>query len=63
MDFVTRTVSNGKDYDYIVFSCYTNNMSQGSVKNCAVDNGIKTIAFPSITIGVYSYPTEQQSLL
>ena len=25
----------------------------------AVDNGIKTIAFPSISTGVYSYPIDQ----
>ena len=26
---------------------------------CAVDNGISTIAFPSISTGVYSYPLEE----
>ena len=26
---------------------------------CAVDNGIKTVAFPSISTGVYSYPINQ----
>lgn len=26
---------------------------------CAVDNGIRTVAFPSVSTGVYSYPVEQ----
>ena len=34
-------------------SCYRNSLQ------LAVDNGIKTIAFPSISTGVYSFPVER----
>lgn len=30
---------------------------------CAVDNGIKTLAFPSISTGVYSYPVDQAAAI
>ncbi len=30
---------------------------------CAVDNGIRTIAFPSISTGVYSYPVDQAAVI
>lgn len=30
---------------------------------CAVDNGIRTIAFPSISTGVYSYPVEKAAAI
>lgn len=30
---------------------------------CAVDNGIKTIAFPAISTGVYSYPVDQAAAI
>ena len=33
------------------------------VKNCAVDNGIKTLAFPSISTGVYSYPIDNAATI
>ena len=37
-----------------------------SYRNClqvAVDNGIRTIAFPSISTGVYSYPLDQAAAI
>lgn len=43
----------GKGEDELLASCY---------KNClklAVENNIKTIAFPSISTGVYRFPVEQ----
>ena len=30
---------------------------------CAVDNGIKTLAFPSISTGVYSYPVDKAAAI
>ena len=30
---------------------------------CAVDNGIKTLAFPAISTGVYSYPVDQAAAI
>ena len=30
---------------------------------CAVDNGISTIAFPSISTGVYSYPVQKAAAI
>lgn len=30
---------------------------------CAVDNGIKTLAFPSISTGAYSYPVDQAAAI
>ena len=30
---------------------------------CAVDHGIKTVAFPSISTGVYSYPIDQAAAI
>ena len=36
----------------LLASCYFNSMKQ------AMENGIRTIAFPSISTGVYSFPVE-----
>lgn len=37
----------------ILRNCYTNSL------NIAKENGIKTISFPSVSTGVYSYPVEK----
>lgn len=39
----------------LLASCYKNSL------NVAVDNDVKTIAFPSISTGVYSFPVERTS--
>lgn len=41
----------------LLASCYTNSLK------VAVENGIRTIAFPSISTGVYSYPVEQAAAI
>ena len=38
--------------EFCRFVCYFNSM------NLAMDNGIRSIAFPSISTGVYSFPVE-----
>ncbi len=57
-DYVIHTVGpiwrGGKDdEDQLLASCYYN-----SIK-IAVENGIRTIAFPSISTGVYRFPVER----
>ncbi len=39
--------------DYLLANCYKNSLK------FAVENGIKTIAFPAISTGVYSFPLER----
>jgi O-acetyl-ADP-ribose deacetylase (regulator of RNase III) len=53
--FVVHTVGpvwhNGRsNEDNLLASCYSNSLS------VAVENGVKTIAFPAISTGVYSFP-------
>ena len=38
-------------------SCYRNSLQ------LAVDNGVRTIAFPAISTGVYGYPTRQAAAI
>jgi O-acetyl-ADP-ribose deacetylase (regulator of RNase III) len=42
-----------KDEDLLLASCYRNSL------RLAVDNGIKTIAFPSISTGAYRFPLKR----
>ncbi len=58
--FVISTVGpvwNGgnNNEDELLVNCYRNSLK------LAVDNNIKTIAFPSISTGVYSFPVERAS--
>jgi O-acetyl-ADP-ribose deacetylase (regulator of RNase III) len=41
----------------LLADCYRNSLS------VAVDNGVKTIAFPAISTGVYSFPIEEATLI
>lgn len=57
-DYVIHTVGpiwrNGRMHeDELLTSCYFHYMQ------LAMDNGIRSIAFPSISTGVYGYPVEQ----
>lgn len=56
-DYVIHTVGpiwngGGNKEEELLASCYFNSMK------LAMDNGIRTIAFPSISTGVYSFPVE-----
>lgn len=42
-----------KNEDELLAGCYYNSLK------LAVDNGIRTIAFPSISTGIYSFPVER----
>ena len=57
-DYVMHTVGpiwygGNNDEDKLLASCYYNSMK------IAVENGIRTIAFPSISTGVYCFPVER----
>ena len=57
-DYVIHTVGpiwygGNNDKDKLLASCYYNSMK------IAVENGIRTIAFPSISTGVYCFPVER----
>ena len=56
-DYIIHTVGpvwngGGKNEEELLASCYYNSMK------LAMDNGIRTIAFPSISTGIYGYPVE-----
>ena len=56
--FVIHTVGpiwrgGGKDEPELLASCYRSSLQ------LAVDNGVKTVAFPSISTGVYDFPIER----
>ena len=57
-DYVIHTVGpvwqgGGKNEAELLASCYYNSMK------VAVENGIRSIAFPSISTGIYHFPVEQ----
>ncbi len=56
--FVIHTVGpewygGGRDEDKLLADCYRNSLK------LAKENGIKTIAFPAISTGIYGYPKDQ----
>lgn len=56
-DYIIHTVGpvwngGGKNEEELLANCYYNSMK------LAMDNGIRTIAFPSISTGIYGYPVE-----
>ena len=58
--FIIHTVGpvwsgGGRDEAEVLASCYRNSLQ------LAVGNGIKTIAFPAISCGVYRYPISEAS--
>lgn len=57
-DYVIHTVGpiwygGNNDEDKLLASCYYNSMK------LAMENGIRTIAFPSVSTGVYCFPVER----
>lgn len=60
--FVIHTVGpvwygGGRNEEQLLSGCYRNSLQT------AVNNGIKTIAFPSISTGVYRFPFEQAAVI
>ncbi len=47
----------GRNEDELLVNCYKNSLK------LAVENKIKTIAFPSISTGVYRFPVERASMI
>ncbi len=61
-DYVIHTVGpvwngGGRDEAQLLADCYVNSLKT------AMENGIRRIAFPSISTGVYRYPVEQAALI
>jgi O-acetyl-ADP-ribose deacetylase (regulator of RNase III) len=45
----------GREEEELLYACYVNSLE------LAIKNGAKTVAFPSISTGVYGYPIEKAS--